>query len=104
LTSTEKQMLFIVRFTDKPNMLALRQSLLTAHVLWLDQHQATILAAGSLRREPGETPVGSCWIVEAKDNAEIETLLRADPFWVGGLRQSHEVLHWSKAFDRKVPI
>jgi uncharacterized protein YciI len=36
-------MLFIVRFTDKPDSLPLRQELLPAHLEWLEQHRATVL-------------------------------------------------------------
>lgn len=36
---------------------------------------------------------------------QIEDLLRSDPFFIAGLRQSYEILHWSKAnAERKVLI
>lgn len=98
-------MLFVVRFTDKPGSLALRQQLLTEHLRWLEEHQDVVRVAGSLRPEPSDPPVGACWVVEEKSNAAVENLLKADPFWTGGLRASYEILHWSKAFpDRKVSI
>ncbi len=98
-------MLFLVRFTDKPGSLVLRQNLLPAHLQWLEPLEATVLVAGSLRREPGDAPVGGCWVVEAASKPDVEALLRADPFWVGGLRESYEILYWSKAHpDRKVPV
>jgi uncharacterized protein YciI len=32
-------------------------------------------------------------------------LLKFDPFWRNGIRQTYEILHWNKAFpDRKVPV
>lgn len=98
-------MLFVVRFTDKPDRLATRREFLPAHIAWLDQHKDMILAAGSLRPEPGEEAVGGLWIVDAKDRRTIETLLLTDPFWVQGLRDRCEIMYWSKAFpDRRVPI
>ena len=98
-------MLFIVRFTDQPASLPLRQKLLAAHLGWLEQHRATVLVAGSLRPEPDAAPVGACWVVEAASKANVEALLRTDPFWVGGLRAAHEIDYWSKAFpDRSVSI
>lgn len=98
-------MLFIVQFTDKPGSLPLRQKLLPAHLEWLEQHRATVLVAGSLRSEPDAAPVGACWVVEADSKADIEAVLRTDPFWVGGLRATHEINYWSKAFpERKVPV
>ena len=97
-------MLFVVRFTDHPESLSLRQELLPAHLQWLELHKATILVAGSLREELGAAPVGACWIVEAQNKSEIEELFKTDPFWSYGLRASCEILHWSKASERKVAV
>jgi uncharacterized protein YciI len=98
-------MLFVVRFTDKPGTLPLRQQFLPAHVEWLDAQKATILVAGSVRHEPDAAPVGGVWIVEADSKDAIEALLKFDPFWRNGIRQTYEILHWNKAFpDRKVPV
>jgi uncharacterized protein YciI len=98
-------MLFIVRFTDRPDRYEARKRFLQAHIDWLDQHKDRVLVGGSLREAPGEQPVGGLWVVEAESQADIEALIRSDPFWVNGLRQSYEILHWSKAFpDRKVPV
>lgn len=98
-------MLFIVRFTDKPESLPLRQEFLHSHLQWLERHQTTILVAGSLRPEPSAAPVGACWVVEAQSASEVEALFQTDPFWVRGLRAGYEILHWSKAFpERRVPV
>lgn len=91
-------MLFIVRFTDNPERLAIRKDFLPAHLEWLKKHEKIVRVAGSLRPEPDATPVGAAWVVEAKDKKDIEALLLSDPFWVHGLRQSVEILHWFKAF------
>jgi uncharacterized protein YciI len=40
---------------------------------------------------------GGLWIAEAKSKARLDELLKTDPFYVAGLRQSYEILHWSKA-------
>ena len=98
-------MLFIVRFTDRPERLALRKELLPAHLQWLEEHQSVVLVAGSLRPEPEAAPVGAVWIVEAASRAAVEALLQTDPFWAQGLRQGFEIFHWFKAFpERKVPV
>jgi len=98
-------MLFIVRFTDKPECLAIRKEFMPAHLQWLEKHHNIILVAGSLRTEPDAAPAGAVWIVEAKDRKDIESLLQSDPFWNKGLRQSYEIMCWSKAFpERKVPV
>lgn len=98
-------MLFIVQLTDKTESLTLRNQLLPAHLEWLDVHRASVLVAGSLRREPHAAPVGGCWVVEAGAKEDVEALVRTDPFWVGGLRDNCQVFHWSKAFpDRLTPV
>ena len=98
-------MLFIVRFVDKPECAEIRKEFLPAHINWLDEHHSVVRVPGSLRTEPNTTPVGAVWIVEAQNKVEIEALIRNDPFWINGLRQSYEVLYWSKAFqDRQVHV
>ena len=98
-------MLYVVRFVDRPDRLATRNAQLAAHIEWLDRHRDRVLVAGSLRPEPGADPVGGLWIVEAGSRDEVDALFRSDPFWVHGLRASHDIWFWSKAFpDRRVPV
>jgi uncharacterized protein YciI len=98
-------MLFIARFTDKPDMGELRESLFPAHVKWLEENKDSVLVPGSLRPDVDEASVGGLWIIEAESKAAVEALYTTDPFWVNGLRQRAEVFYWKKAFeDRKVPI
>jgi hypothetical protein len=98
LASKEKPMLYVVRFTDKPNSADQRKALLPSHLEWLDRNKDTILVAGSLRMRPGDDAIGGLWVVEAADQSAVEKLFQTDPFWASGLRQSHEILHWSIAF------
>ena len=97
-------MLFAVLFTDKPGHGELRARNLQAHIAWVAEHQDTLLVAGSLRVEPGDVPKGGLWIVEAPSKAAVMELMQTDPFTTCGLRQGVEVLHWSKALDRKVLV
>lgn len=97
-------MLFAVLFTDKPGHGALRAEHLQAHIDWVAEHQDTVLVAGSLRVEPGEVPKGGLWVVEAPSRQAVLDLMQSDPFYVFGLRQSVEVLHWSKALEKKVLV
>ena len=90
-------MLFAVIFTDKPGHGDLRAQHLQAHVDWLEAHRDVIPVGGSLRVEPGDVPRGGLWIAEADSKAQIERQLRTDPFYLAGLRQGWEILHWSKA-------
>lgn len=90
-------MLFAVLFTDKPGHGALRAEHLQAHIAWVDQHKDVVLVAGSLREEPHDVPRGGLWVVEAESRAAVFELMKTDPFHTCGLRQSVEVLYWSKA-------
>lgn len=98
-------MLFVIRFHDRPDSQETRKALLPAHLTWLDQHQETILVGGSLRVSPEQSPVGGLWIAQAQSKEELMVLIKSDPFWIAELRQSVEILHWSKAFhDRHVLV
>ena len=97
-------MLFAVLFTDKPGHGQLRSANLDAHVRWVDEHSDTVLVAGSLRVEPGMVPKGGLWIVEAASKDAVTELMKTDPFYTCGLRQAVEVLHWSKALERKALV
>lgn len=94
-------MLFAVRFTDKPGSQSIREQNLDAHLDWLAERAHQILVAGSLREGPGSIPIAGLWIVEAESREEIEALYQSDPFWINGLREGVEILHWSKAFPEK---
>ena len=98
-------MLFIVRFTNNPDRLGLLGQYYPAHVQWLKERESVILVPGALRLEPDALPMGGLWIVRADSKSEVEALFRTDPFWLQGLRQSYEILYWSKAFpDKTVPV
>ena len=97
-------MLFAVIFTDKPGQGQLRARNLQAHIDWVAEHESSVLVAGSLRVEREEVPKGGLWIVEAPSKAAVLELMKSDPFYACGLRGNIEVLHWSKALQRKVLV
>jgi uncharacterized protein YciI len=98
-------MLFIVQFQDKPGTTDLRDKLLKSHFEFLDRVSDRVLVPGSLREDPGDTPVGGLWIIDAQDEAEIREIFKDDPFWTNGMRATVRINRWVKAFpDRKVEI
>lgn len=98
-------MLFAIIFTDKLGHGDIRAANLQAHIDWLEQSKEIVPVGGSLRHELGETPIGGLWICEAESKAQLEELVRTDPFFIAGLRDSYEILHWSKAnAQRKVLV
>lgn len=94
--------LFAVRFHDHPGAGDRRRQLLQAHLEWVAAHQDAVRVAGSLRDEPGGTPVGGLWVVRAPSKAAVEALIATDPFTTGGLRAGWEIHHWSKALPQPV--
>ena len=92
-------MLFIVRFFDNQDKSFVRRDNLSKHLDWLKLNSDKILVAGSLRNEPADNPLGALWIIEADNKIDIESIIKSDPFWICGLRDSYEILHWSKAFN-----
>jgi uncharacterized protein YciI len=97
-------MLFAVLFNDHPDRGLLRSTHLQSHIDWVAANQAQVRVAGSLREAPGQVPKGGLWIVEAESKDSVHQLMQTDPFWTCGLRQSVEVLHWSKALEQQVLV
>ena len=98
-------MLFIARFTDKPNIAAEREKHLKAHFAWLDKNKDKVLLAGSLRPDVGGASLGGLWIIEANSKAEAEQVYQTDPFFANGLRANVELYHYVKAnAERKVTL
>ncbi len=90
-------MLFMVRFTDRPDRLDVRQAHGEAHLAWLAQQAGVIRLGGPLRPREDASPVGAMWLVEAPSAEAIEAMIETDPFWIHGLRAGVEILHWRKA-------
>ena len=87
-------MLFILRFTDTPDSLALREQHFKAHLAWLDAHAQQVLVAGTLRPEPDAAAVAAIWIVSAPSRDAVLALSDTDPFWINGLRATREVFYY----------
>lgn len=102
--ASAKVMLFALIFTDKPGHSAVRASSLQAHIEWLELNQALVPIGGSLRHEPGDVPKGGLWIAQAESKSQLEALIKSDPFYIAGLRQSYEILHWSKANAERMAL
>jgi len=91
-------MLYAVVFEDAANLGPdVRRQHTPAHLSFLDKNAARIRAAGPLRAPSGD-PVGGLWLVEADSADAVHALVREDPFWPTGLRQSVRVLAWSQVF------
>jgi uncharacterized protein YciI len=90
-------MLFVARFTDKPDISEQRAELLQEHFDWLAANNDRVLLAGSLRTDVGGASLGGLWIIEADSKAGAEQVYQSDPFFANGLRAKVEVFHYVKA-------
>src|SRR2546423_8479333 len=79
----EPAMLFVVYATDKTDILPTRAKFYRAHRVHLDQagsHDVDVVTAGTLVADDGEIPVGSIFVVDAKDGAAVDSFTRSDPY------------------------
>ena len=97
-------MLFVARFTDKPDIAERRAELLQEHFDWLAANADRVLLAGSLRTDVGGDSLGGLWIIEANSKADAEQVYQTDPFFANGLRAKVEVFHYVKAHPDKTSV
>jgi uncharacterized protein YciI len=90
---------FVIHAVDKPGIIETRAKHFRAHRLHLDEsrrHGVEIFTAGSLVDEDGETPVGSLFVVEAKDRAAVDAFTQSDPYHVHGVWDRVDVHYYRK--------
>ena len=81
-------MLFVVHAIDKKDNLPTRAKFYRAHRVHLDEaekHDVDVVTAGTLVADDGETPVGSVFVVDARDRAAVDAFTRSDPYHVNGV-------------------
>lgn len=78
-------MLFCIHCMDREGQLRTRLENYDAHRGHLNNTSTTIVLAGPVAADDGETPVGSMFIVDVADRAEAEAFCHADPFYELGV-------------------
>ena len=74
-------MLFVVHAVDKTDMLPTRAKFYRAHRVHLDDavnYDVDVVTAGTLVADDGETPVGSIFVIDAKDRAAVSDKYHCD--------------------------
>lgn len=89
---------YLIRTTDKPDTLELRNSTRPAHLEYLKAHTGRILAAGALLNDDGSGGHGGVIILDVEERAAAEAFIESDPFTKAGLFATVEVTRWRKAF------
>ncbi len=50
-----------------------------------NDYAVDVVTAGTLVADDGETPIGSVFVVDAKDRAAVDAFTRSDPYHVNGV-------------------
>jgi uncharacterized protein YciI len=91
-------MLYVVLFEDNTSIWPdVRRQHMSAHLSFLERNASQIKAAGPLKSLSGDA-AGGLWLVDAGSSDMVDALVKEDPFWPTGLRQSVRVLGWSQVF------
>ena len=78
-------MLFSIHCLDREGALQTRLDNYDAHRAHLNSTTTTIVLAGPVVADDGETPVGSVFVIDAANRAEADAFNRADPFYQRGV-------------------
>lgn len=92
-------MFFVIHATDKPGAIENRAKAFRDHRIHLDQcaaHGVSVLVAGPLVADDGETPVGSLFVLEAKDRAAVDAFTRSDPYSINGVWDRIDIHYFNK--------
>jgi len=90
---------FVIHAVDRPDALATRAKFYRDHRIHLDQanaRQVTVVTAGTLVAPDGETPVGSLFILEAKDRTAVDAFTDSDPYHINGVWQTVDVHYYNR--------
>ena len=98
-------MLFVIHATDTGDGMRTRAKFYRAHRIHLDQaeqHGADVITAGTLVADDGETPVGSIFVIDAKNRAAVDAFTRSDPYHVNKVWETVQIHGYNK--KRGTPI
>ena len=96
-------MLFVVH--AETDMLPTRAKFYRAHRVHLDDavnYDVDVVTAGTLVADDGETPVGSIFVIDAKDRAAVDAFTRTDPYCVNSVWDKVQIHGYNK--KRGTPI
>ena len=98
-------MLFVIHAIDRKDALAVRAKFYRAHRIHLDQagqYDVDVITAGTLVADDGETPVGSIFVIDAKDRSTVEKFTRSDPYHANDVWETLQIHGYNK--KRGTPI
>lgn len=97
-------MLFTIHFQDNTEADSdIRPQYMAQHLAFLSDNDEVIKAAGPLK-EPDGTVKSGLWLVDVETIDQAWELVKTDPFWPTGLRETVEIKHWAQVFADGQPL
>lgn len=91
-------MLFVMFCIDRPGVEEKRRQVIPAHIEYLATNPIKIVMSGPLVSDDGGKTIGSLYMLEAANRAEIEKFQRADPLYNADIWETVEV----RAFNKRL--
>lgn len=91
-------MLFVMFCIDRPGVEEKRRQVIPAHIEYLATNPIKIVMSGPLVTDDGGKTIGSLYMLEAVNRAEIEKFQRADPLYNADIWEMVEV----RAFNKRL--
>ncbi len=89
---------YIIETFDKPNSLAMRKENRDAHLQFLDENKAALIACGAKLNDDGSDQGGGLYIVAVESAEEARAFIEQDPFFKIGLFGDIKITRWRKAY------
>ncbi|OZI68056.1 YciI family protein [Bordetella genomosp. 1] len=89
---------YIVETFDKPGSLELRKQHRPAHLAFLEQNKALLLACGAKLHDDGTDIGGGLYVVDVDTREAAQQLIEADPFYQAELFERVNITRWRKAY------
>lgn len=89
---------YIIETFDKPGHQHVRQAARAAHLAFLDEHKALLLACGAKLADDGTDLGGGLYVVALDTREEAQRFIESDPFHAAGLFDRVTLTRWRKAY------
>ncbi|GKT21857.1 YciI family protein [Acidovorax sp. SUPP3334] len=89
---------FIIETFDKPHHQSVRQATRAAHLAFLDEHKALLLACGAKLADDGTDLGGGLYVVDLDTREQAQRFIESDPFHAAGLFERVVLTRWRKAY------
>jgi uncharacterized protein YciI len=89
---------YIVETWDKEGHAAVRREHRPAHLEFLAEKHALLLACGAKLDDDGSDAGGGIYVLDVATRGEAEAFIAADPFHRAGLFRQVTITRWRKAY------